>query len=211
MEPTPQKDRERLPNFIIPAEFTFNGGNGNVRPLIFYPDKRLTMMAERVTAFDQGLADLAADLAMTMYMTGGVGIAAPQVGVLQRLFVCDVYANADLDLPMVRRRNGLIAVVNPQVVSTGGRPFTLTEGCLSFPGVHEPITRPFSVVVTAQNLRGEQAMFESHQWFGRIVMHEIEHLDGGLFVDHLGPTARREVEKKVTKFRKAVMEGPKKK
>jgi peptide deformylase len=102
-------------------------------------------------------------------------------------------------------------VVNPQIVSVGGKPLTLTEGCLSFPGIHEPIARPFSVVVTAQNLRGEQAMFEASHWFGRIVQHEIDHLDGRLMMDHLGPTVRRSVDKRIQKFQKAVMADSKKK
>lgn len=200
----PIVERNRLPNFQIPPKFVLHDQGGNVLPILLYPDKRLREKSIEVVHFDDSLISLANDMAETMYAARGVGLSAIQVGDLRRIFVCDIYANADTDLPLHGRRNGLMAVVNPKIVSVGGKPSHVREGCLSFPGVIETVERPFHAVISAQNLHGEQGVFEAIQLFARVILHEIDHFEGRLLIDHLGPLARNYADKKIRRFSRSI-------
>lgn len=136
-------------------------------------DEILRKKSKRVDKIDNRLLELIEDMTETMYKADGVGIAAPQVGVLKRVFVVDVYDG-----------NGPIVFINPEILETRGTQDG-EEGCLSVPGVNENVIRPNYVKVKALNEKGEEFILEGEELFARAVCHENEHLDGILFIDHL--------------------------
>ncbi len=141
------------------------------RNLRFEDDAILRKKCKDVTLFDEKLFKLLDDLTDTMYEYEGVGLAAPQVGILKNVAVIDV-----------RDSNGLIELVNPQIVETFGRQ-TGREGCLSFPNLMGDVTRPKRVLVKAYNRFGEEFMLTGENLLARALCHEIDHLNGILFVD----------------------------
>jgi peptide deformylase len=147
-----------------------------VRPIVCYPDPILRERCPEVAEFGPDLAALAADLAATMYAAPGVGLAAPQVGVLARVAVVDVRAQG-LESPCH-------VLVNPRLVAAEGREID-SEGCLSIPGLSEKVERPRWVRVAAQDLAGAPFEIEGEGLLARAICHEIDHLDGVLFVDRL--------------------------
>ncbi|MDD3243125.1 MAG: peptide deformylase [Eubacteriales bacterium] len=134
-------------------------------------EKELRRKSRTVEKFDQRLASLLDDMAETMYAAPGVGLAAPQVGILRKAVVIDV-------------GEGLVELVNPQILRTEGER-EWTEGCLSVPGYWGLTKRPEKVWVRAQNRNGEWFEKEGEDMFGLAMIHEIEHLDGILYVDHV--------------------------
>ncbi|MDS0524946.1 peptide deformylase [Clostridium sp. SHJSY1] len=136
-------------------------------------DEILRKKSKKVDKIDNRLLELIKDMTETMYKADGVGIAAPQVGVLKRVFVVDVYDG-----------NGPIVFINPEILETKGTQDG-EEGCLSVPGVNENVIRPNYVKVKAQNEKGEEFILEGEELLARAVCHENEHLDGILFIDHL--------------------------
>lgn len=136
-------------------------------------DEILRKKSKKVDKIDNRLLELIEDMTETMYKADGVGIAAPQVGVLKRVFVIDVYDG-----------NGPIVFINPEILETRGTQDG-EEGCLSVPGVNENVIRPNYVKVKALNEKGEEFILEGEELFARAVCHENEHLDGVLFIDHL--------------------------
>ena len=132
-------------------------------------DECLRKTARPVENFDERLAQLLDDMAETMYHAHGVGLAGPQVGVLRRVVVMDV-------------GDGLLELVNPTIISAKGRQ-TGSEGCLSFPGLTGTVTRPNRVRVRAQDRHGEWFEAEGTELGARCFCHEIDHLDGKLYVD----------------------------
>ncbi len=144
-----------------------------------FGDPVLRTPALPVTDFDDRLASLAADMQETMKAAPGVGLAAPQVGVPRRLFVFDSGEEAG-------------AYANPEIVWRSEDTQEGEEGCLSIPGIYFPVTRAMSVRVTAQLVDGTPIEREAEGFLARIFQHEIDHLDGVLFVDRLDPERRRE-------------------
>jgi peptide deformylase len=132
-----------------------------------------------VVEFDDRLRTLAADMHETMHAAPGVGLAAPQIGVPRRLFTFDSGEESG-------------SYANPQIVSRSEETQEGEEGCLSIPGVYFPVVRAMRVTVKAQDLYGEQVTHEAEGFLARIFQHEIDHLDGVLFVDRLDPEKRRE-------------------
>lgn len=145
-------------------------------------DPILRLRTRSVEAFDEDLADLARDLADTMYAAEGVGLAAPQVGDDRRITVLDVSETRDGSEVMV--------LVNPTVVRRVGT-IPSEEGCLSIPGLVETIERAEEVDVTYQDLSGERRTVTGRELLSRALQHEIDHLDGILFIDHLGALKRQ--------------------
>lgn len=141
------------------------------RNLRFENDAILRKKCKDVTVFDEKLFKLLEDLADTMYEHEGVGLAAPQVGILKNVAVIDV-----------RDNNGLIELINPKIVETFGRQ-TGKEGCLSFPNLMGDVTRPKRVLVKAFNRSGEEFTLAGENLLARALCHEIDHLNGVLFVD----------------------------
>lgn len=146
------------------------------RPIVLYPDPVLRRRTEPVTSFDGALERLVAELRETMYAAPGVGLAAPQIGELWRVAVIDV----DPRGPDSR----LHVLVNPRIVEAAGEQLD-TEGCLSIPDFTEKVERPATVRVAAQSVAGEPFELRAEGFFARALCHEIDHLDGILFIDRL--------------------------
>jgi peptide deformylase len=141
-----------------------------------YPDPVLRVKCPEVTAFDDDLRKLAEDMIETMHAAPGVGLAAPQVGIEKRLAVVDTSVGKDPE--------ALHVLINPRLVEDRGREVD-TEGCLSIPGLSEKVSRPRQIVVEALGLDGEEIEIAAEEFEARAICHEIDHLDGVLFVDHL--------------------------
>jgi peptide deformylase len=150
-----------------------------------FGDPVLRQAALEVRDFDDALARLAEDMALTMRENGGVGLAANQVGVLRRLFTFDDPGDED-------REPSAGAVVNPVLVEASEESEVSDEGCLSFPGLFYPVERQLEVVVRHQDLRGEVRETHLYGFGARIWLHEMDHLNGVLFIDHLARHDRRE-------------------
>ena len=150
-----------------------------------FGDPVLRQAALEVRDFDDSLARLAQDMAATMHAAGGVGLAANQVGVLRRLFT--------FEDPGDEERAAIAgAVVNPVLVGASEEVEVADEGCLSFPGLFYPVERQLEVVVRHQDLDGERHETTLRGFGARIWLHEMDHLNGVLFVDHLARHDRRE-------------------
>ncbi len=165
----------------------------SILPIRVYPDPVLRVKCPRVETFDRDLRRLAADMIETMHTAPGVGLAAPQVGVEQRLAVVDVSVG--------KERSALKVLVNPELVEERGRDVDV-EGCLSIPGINEKVPRPVSVKVRAQDLEGEPIEIEAEDFEARAVCHEIDHLNGVLFIDHLRGLRRDRIRRQLKKQQK---------
>lgn len=137
-----------------------------------------------VVEFNDRLRALAADMHETMHAAPGVGLAAPQVGVPRRVFTFDSGEESG-------------SYANPEIVWRSEETQEGEEGCLSIPGVYFPVTRAMSVKIRAQNLEGEQVEHDAEGFLARIFQHEIDHLDGVLFVDRLDAENRREAMRRI--------------
>lgn len=145
--------------------------------VLVYPDPVLRRGGKVVTVFDTALRDLAAQMMEAMYEEGGVGLAAPQVGVEQKLLVLNPSGNR-------QERSGELTLLNPRITRKKGREFG-EEGCLSFPGLHAEVERWVDITVTYQDLDGKEQTMTASGWLARIVQHELDHLEGVVFVDRL--------------------------
>ena len=164
-----------------------------LRKILHYPDPVLKQKAVPVTEFDAELKQLAEDMVETMYAAPGVGLAAPQVGVLQRLIVLDCSAK---DEPA-----DLLIAVNPEVLSGEGESLE-EEGCLSVPGYWACVKRQANVTMRYQDLDGSPCERQAEGLLAVGIQHEIDHLDGVLFVDRLSPLKRSMFKKKYLKMLK---------
>lgn len=161
-----------------------------ILPIRFVPDPVLRVRCPEVSSFDEELRRLVDDMADTMYAAPGVGLAAPQVGVEQRLALVDVSVGNEEDR--------LLVLVNPEIVESEGREVDV-EGCLSIPDISEKVARPTWVRVRAQDVDGEAFELEAEHFEARAICHEIDHLDGVLFVDHLRGLRREKVKRQMRK------------
>ncbi len=161
-------------------------------PIVEYPAEILAKKAKPVTEFNDSLKTLAANMAETMYKAPGVGLAAPQVGVSLRLVVIDISDE----------KNQLIALVNPTVVALTDETIEGEEGCLSLPDLTEKIRRPAKVHVSALDLEGKPQEFDCEGLLAVCVQHEVDHLDGHVFIDHLSLLKRSRAVAKLAKIRK---------
>ena len=160
--------------------------------ILEFPDKRLRRISETITVFDQSLTTLAANMLTTMYEERGVGLAAPQVNQPIRLIVMDI--SEDRDQPMV--------FVNPIVSSHAGR-IESNEGCLSVPDIKTDIKRHETIKLNAQDIEGNTISLEVDGLFSICVQHEIDHLDGKLFIDYISDIKLQRLRKKIVKQNKA--------
>ena len=161
-----------------------------IRKILHYPDKRLRIPGEPVTDFGPALQQLIDDMAETMYAAPGVGLAATQIGEAKQLFIIDVSSG---DGP-----SDLRVFVNPEFITKMGK-LEWEEGCLSFPGVHQDITRAERVRVRAQDRHGEWFEIEADELMAVALQHEYDHLQGKLMIDHLSPLKRRVVHRAMQK------------
>ncbi|MBX7137602.1 MAG: peptide deformylase [Oligoflexia bacterium] len=149
------------------------------REILIYPDPRLKQRSLAVDKFDSALHQLLDDMTETMYAANGVGLAAPQVGVLERVTVVDVSEKGDQPREFI----------NPKIVSASGSD-SGEEGCLSIPGYRDLVRRNTSIVVTAQDRTGKEFEVAAEGLLAICLQHEIDHLDGVLFVDRLSRLKR---------------------
>lgn len=156
--------------------------------ILHFPDPRLRIKAKPIAAVTEVHRVLAADMLATMYAAPGIGLAATQVGVDQRLIVVDV--SDDGDQPQV--------FINPELLSKEGTEVT-QEGCLSVPGVYEDVERAERVRVRAMGLDGKSREFDADGLLAVCIQHEIDHLDGKLFVDYLSDLKRQRIRKRIEK------------
>jgi peptide deformylase len=159
--------------------------------ILEYPDPRLRTKAAPVAVFDQALDRLVGDLLETMYGAKGVGLAASQVDVHQRLLVLDV--SETRDQPMV--------LINPQILSAEGRA-PGEEGCLSLPGIYDKLERAARIRVRAQGRDGKPFEVDAEGMLAVCIQHEMDHLDGKLFVDYLSELKRQLIRRRLQKERK---------
>ncbi|MFW5926348.1 MAG: peptide deformylase [Myxococcota bacterium] len=163
----------------------------SIRPILQYPDKRLRTPGVPVTEFGEEFQRLVEDMAETMYAAPGVGLAAPQLGVSQRLFIVDTATGED-------EPSDLRVFVNPEILERHGE-IAFEEGCLSFPGVREEITRAERVKVRALDRHGQPFELEADDLLAVAIQHENDHLDGKLMIDHLSVLKRRVVHRNMAK------------
>ncbi len=159
--------------------------------IVEYPDPRLKNLAQPVSRIDREIQKLADDMAETMYDAPGIGLAAPQVAAAQRVIVVDISEN----------RNELLTLVNPEIIASSGEE-EMKEGCLSVPGVLETVRRAERVKVRAQDLMGKMLELEADGLLAVCLQHEIDHLNGVLFVDHLSRLKQGLIRRKSEKRRR---------
>jgi peptide deformylase len=163
-----------------------------IRPLVILPDPRLRLVSEPVGNITDEIRRLTEDMLDTMYDAPGVGLAAIQVGVPKRIITMDVSKSEDERHPMV--------LINPEIVWASEEMRVYEEGCLSIPEYYEEVERPDRVRFRYTNLAGETVEQEAEGLMATCVQHEIDHLNGVLFIDHLSRLKRDRV---VAKFKKA--------
>lgn len=162
-----------------------------IRKIIYLPDSRLRQVSKPVEQFDDALQLLIDDMFETMYHARGVGLAAPQIGLNIRLSVVDVSAD----------KTSQLVLVNPEIIEAHGQ-FQYEEGCLSVPGAYDTVTRAESVRIRAQDRHGEFYEMSADGLLGECFQHEIDHLNGKLFVDLLSPLKRAMARRKLEKFKR---------
>ena len=164
-----------------------------IRPILRYGETALHTRAARVEKFDDDLRKLLRDMAETMYAAPGVGLAATQVGIPLRVFV--------VDLSVGKRAGELIEIVNPEFVTCEGMQLE-EEGCLSIPGFEATVVRPMRAVVRGFDRDGSEKTVEGTGLLARALQHEMDHLDGSLFVDRLRGIKRDVILRKVQKLKR---------
>jgi peptide deformylase len=157
-----------------------------------YGDPALRKRAEAVSKINENIKKLASDMLETMYSAPGVGLAAPQVDVSLRLCVIDVDPN----------KKSPVVMINPKIIS-GVNKITDEEGCLSFPGFYENVSRFENIIVGYIDLNGTRQEIKAQNFFAKVVQHEIDHLDAKLFIDYLPDWKRKSIEKKIKRKKKA--------
>jgi peptide deformylase len=164
-----------------------------IRPILRYGERPLHQRAEDVTAFDADLQRLIDDMIQTMYAAPGVGLAATQIGVPLRVFVVDVSVG--------RNPTDLHVVVNPQMVTLDGMQLE-EEGCLSVPGFNATVVRPARAVVRGLDREGHEQTIEGTDLLARALQHELDHLEGTVFVDRLRGIKRDLIVRRIQKLKR---------
>jgi peptide deformylase len=166
----------------------------SLRQILIHPDPHLKKVCKPVDEIDEAIHALADDMLETMYDAPGIGLAAPQVGHLVRLFVMDCSAKDEDPEPMV--------LINPEVTWVSEETSEHDEGCLSVPEVYEMVTRPRAVKVRFIDLDGVERREEFEALMSTCAQHEIDHLNGKLFIDYLSSLKRRMITQKMKKLKK---------
>lgn len=163
---------------------------GTILEIVTIGNPVLNRKADKIHNIDQRVYDLAQRMVKTMHSAPGVGLAAPQVNQSIQLITVDISAgenNADL-----------IVLANPEILHKEGET-VLEEGCLSVPGINEKVTRPYRVVIKGIDLDGKEKIIEAEDLLARIFCHEIDHVNGKLFIEHLSPLKKSLIRKKLQK------------
>ena len=162
-----------------------------IRPILKYGDSLLHERARSVDQITPDVERLIDDMIETMYAAPGIGLAAPQVGERLRVFVVDTSVGRD--------PNGLLVMINPEVIERDGIQLE-EEGCLSVPGFNSTVVRPERIVIKAQDRHGDVFQREGTELLARAFQHELDHLDGMLFVEHLRGVKRDMIVRKIRKL-----------
>ena len=171
-----------------------------IRSIFLHPDARLKKKSVEVENITDALIKLAEDMMETMYDAPGIGLAAPQIGVLERLIVMDCAKKED-------EEPDPIIMVNPTIIASSEENSVYEEGCLSIPEHFAEITRPEFVQVEWIDLGGKQHSEEFNGLKSTCLQHEIDHLNGKLFIDYLGPMKRQLITRKMQKFKREKLRG----
>ena len=158
--------------------------------ILIFPDQRLRTVAKEVLDINEEIKTLCNDLLETMYEGKGIGLSATQVNIHKRILVVDV--SEEKDSPMI--------FINPSVEVLGQEKKIYGEGCLSVPGFFEDVSRPAKIKITALNLGGEEFSIEAEDLLAVAVQHEMDHLDGKIFVDFLSNLKRQRIKQKLIKI-----------
>jgi peptide deformylase len=171
-----------------------------LRPILIHPDPRLKTVCKPVTDLTDDIRRLADDMLATMYDAPGIGLAAPQVGVLGRMLVMDCVKGEDeAPKPMV--------LINPEITWSSDERSTYNEGCLSIPEQYADVERPASVKVRWLGVDGKDHEEQFDDLWATCVQHEIDHLDGKLFIDYLSPMKRQMITRKMQKLKREQARG----
>ena len=163
----------------------------SILTILEFPDKRLRTVAAEVNVVDDGIRTLVDDMIETMYAAKGVGLAATQINVHKRIIVMDVSENKDEP----------ICLINPEIIASDGVEES-EDGCLSVPGFFEPVSRAEHIKIKALNRDGESFELEASELLAVCIQHEMDHLEGKLFVDYLSPFKRNRIRTKLEKIHK---------
>lgn len=166
-----------------------------IKPILIHPDPRLKKVCAAVPDLSDDLRKLAKDMLETMYDAPGVGLAAPQIGVLDRVIVLDCSPKEEMG------KNPLV-MFNPEILQSSDDLNTYEEGCLSIPDQFADVTRPAEVRVGWIDENGNPQERDFDGLWATCVQHEIDHLDGKLFIDYLGPMKRQLITRKMVKLKK---------
>ena len=160
--------------------------------VLHFPDPRLRKIAKPVKNVDKDVIKIVEQMFFTMYEEKGIGLAATQVNIDKRIIVIDVSEN----------KNEKVCLINPEILFLSEEAETMEEGCLSVPGFYESVSRPSNIKVSTLNLKGKSIEIEADGLLSTCIQHEIDHLNGKLFVDHISSLKRNRIEKKITKLKK---------
>ena len=175
-----------------------------ILPLSYYGSPILRQKVAPVTAFDGELARLAKDMVETMHAEAGIGLAGPQVGKDLRIFVMEIPPDMDVDetgRPLNPEFTGPLVAVNPEIVPEEDDEEEMEEGCLSIPDVRGRVERPMRIRLSYQTVQGEAKTLELTGLAARCAQHELDHLNGVLFIDYLGSVKRMAIKGKLKKIR----------
>lgn len=170
-----------------------------ILPIITAPDSRLKVISKKVGKVDDGIRALLDNMLETMYQAPGIGLAAVQVGAPKRLIVLDVTPEESEPAPLV--------LVNPEILWRSEEMWTYEEGCLSLPEQYADVSRPRVIRLTYQDRDGKKQELETEELLAICIQHEMDHLEGILFVDHLSVLKRRMILRKLVKARRQDADG----
>jgi len=159
--------------------------------ILNFPDPRLRTKAAEVTEFNKEIVTITENMLETMYDAPGIGLAATQVNVHQRIITIDIS----------EEKNQPLVVINPEIISKEGEQ-SIDEGCLSVPGIYEPVKRYSSIRLRAQDAHGKTYELDADELLSVCIQHEMDHLEGKLFVDYLSEMKRNRIRKKLVKAQK---------
>ncbi|MDI9408704.1 MAG: peptide deformylase [Candidatus Pacebacteria bacterium] len=162
-----------------------------ILPILIFPEPRLRGRAKPVIDFNPSLDELVATLLKTMYAAPGIGLAATQVGIMQRVAVVDLGEESGMDKPLI--------LINPEITWRSTETSSYEEGCLSLPDFYEPVSRPQAIKLRNQTSKGESRTLNAEGLLATCIQHEMDHLDGVLFIDYLTPLKRNMIERKLRK------------
>lgn len=163
------------------------------RHLVYFGNETLAKTAEKIDNIDDHIINLSQDMFNIMYRSNGIGLAAPQVDEGKSVIVIDIESY-----------NGIkpVTLYNPEIISVSDEMGPYEEGCLSLPGINHDIIRPLAIRVRAVTPEGNEIEFDAEDLFARVLQHEIDHLNGIVFIDHLEPHERNEYRPELKKIRK---------